>query len=252
MNAAAVFEQAMDAAEARQLDWKRGLAAAAGVLLGLAIIVALVAALRWAAERPILRIDFKGDVERVDRAELDRFARALGGGVGSIDLAEVRQQLRGLPWVRDASVRRKYPDALEITLEAHRPLARWGETHLINTHGERFAAVSESDLPRFYGADGSEAAMALTWDMLQRFLTGPDLTPRELRLTPRRGWQVRLASGTWLDLGKADLEARLARYVGVVASMPELARAERVDLRHGHGFAVRHRAAAVMKEQTTQ
>ncbi len=41
-------------------------------------------------------------------------------------------------------MRRVWPDRLDVTLEEHVPLARWGKDALVNTHGERFAGRSDA------------------------------------------------------------------------------------------------------------
>ena len=64
-----------------------------------------------------------------------------------------------LPWVRD--VRRcaaRFPDALEVTFEAHEALARWDESRLVSARGEVFTADYEGGLPRFSGPEGTAAA----------------------------------------------------------------------------------------------
>jgi cell division protein FtsQ len=67
-------------------------------------------------------------------------------------------------------------------------------------------------------------------------------------LTPRFGWQLRLASGLDIMLGRdAEAgEARLARFVRVYRETlsPLAARHDYVDLRYPNGFALRIPAAS--------
>jgi cell division protein FtsQ len=73
----------------------------------------------------------------------------------------------------------------------------------------------------------------------------------ELRLSSRGAWQVVLASGATIDLGRSDAMARLEKFIAVSRNMPELTRAPFVDLRHEHGFAVRHAAPAKARDSST-
>ena len=58
---------------------------------------------------------------------------------------------RLVPWVRDASVRRLYPDAVEIRFTTYEAMARWDEKHLVSREGAVFEARDASALPRFRG-----------------------------------------------------------------------------------------------------
>ena len=62
-----------------------------------------------------------------------------------------------------------------------------------------------------------------------------------VQLTPRRAWQVKLDSGPTLELGRHDIEARLAQFVAVHArTVGTLNRhIDYIDLRYPNGFAVR-------------
>src|SRR6185436_21116165 len=62
----------------------------------------------------------------------------LRGNFFTLDLAAARTAFERLPWVRRAAVRRHWPGGLEVALEEHVPLARWGERALVNTQGEVF------------------------------------------------------------------------------------------------------------------
>jgi cell division protein FtsQ len=63
----------------------------------------------------------------------------------------------------------------------------------------------------------------------------------EVQVTARRAWQVKLASGMTLALGRENIEARLARFVAVHdRTLGQLGRRiDYVDLRYANGFAAR-------------
>jgi Cell division septal protein len=45
-----------------------------------------------------------------------------------------------MPWVRHASVRRVWPNALAVTLEEYKPLGTWGSDQLVSVDGDLFTA----------------------------------------------------------------------------------------------------------------
>jgi cell division protein FtsQ len=141
-------------------------------------------------------------------------------------------------------VRRVWPDRLAVRLEEHVALARWGDAGLVNTHGERFDAESDAKLPVFVGPAGSEALVAGRYRRFAELVAPLGDAPERVILTPRYAWQLRLASGLTLELGRdgADpVERRLARFVAAYpVTLGRIARRhEHVDLRYPNGFALR-------------
>jgi cell division protein FtsQ len=213
--------------------WTSGAAALAGLSAGLWYGYGSV------MERPIERVEFTGETTHVARVDLEQLAAGVRGHPSSAaKLAEVREAARRIPWVRDAFVRRRFPAAVEVTIASFEPLARWDETRLVSTRGELFAAEFTGDLPKFTGPDSTEADMASTWAVVSPALAPLASPVVELRLSARRAWQVRLASGLVLELGRDDLEGRMQRFTD---SWPQLAALDpkHVDLRYGNGFALR-------------
>lgn len=213
---------------------------------GAATVIAAFAAAGWygyraLAARPIAHVELAGDVARIPPAALDAFARSLQGlAVGSVSLAAIREAARRVPWVRDAAVRRRFPDGIAVTFEAHRALARWSANTLVSTRGELFAAPYDGKLPRFRGPDGSAPAMAQEYAAIAPMLAPLASPIAELRLSARGGWQVTLDSGLALELGRGDVGPRIQRFV---AAWPGLAargvETRHADLRYANGFALR-------------
>ena len=228
-------------------DNPRLLNLAAGTLVGIAVFVFAivgVALLLRAPFLPVTEIELTHALGKTTRAEIESAARThIRGNFFAVSPAEVRAGLEALPWVRRASVRRVWPDRLEVSLEEHVAFARWGSQGLVNTYGERFNGATDASLPVFFAPAGTEL------EMTQRYLRFAEaVMPLGARLdrvvlSERRAWQLRLDSGLQIMLGRdADgAEARLARFVELYpATLGRLARRhEYVDLRYPNGFALR-------------
>jgi len=196
---------------------------------------------RELAAQPIAHVAFSGDATKIAPADLTAFAASLRRmPAGSVSLAAVRDSARRIPWVRDASVRRRFPDGLDVRFETYDALARWGKAALVSTHGEVFAAPFEGKLPRFAGPDGSAAQMAEEYAAIARIVAPLANPVAELHLSARGAWQVILESGLTLELGRGDIHPRLERFV---AAWPGLAargvKTDHADLRYANGFALR-------------
>ena len=142
-------------------DNPRQLNMLAGFLVGLVVLAFSLTALELARRSPlwpVREVTIEGELRHTLRAEIEAsLYQRVSGNFFSVDVDGVRSALERLPWVRRAAVRRVWPDRLEATLEEHVALARWGESALVNTHGERFSGGSKETLPRFSGPRGSEA-----------------------------------------------------------------------------------------------
>ncbi len=175
---------------------------------------------------------------------------AVSGNFFTVNLDAVRAAFEKLPWVRKASVRRRWPGGLELNIEEHVAAARWkhvegAEARLVDTEGEVFAAASSAKLPLFIGPEGSAPEILARHRELGDLLAGIGRQPQSVMLSPRQAWQVRLDDGVLIDLGrdqtKSPVRERLARFLSVYREAGEKlrAKAEVVDLRYPNGFAVR-------------
>jgi len=164
----------------------------------------------------------------------------VSGNFFTVDIGRLRQSLEKLPWVRSVSIRREFPGRLTVQLEEHRALARWNSSTLVNTHGEVFAASSEEQLPEFIGQNGASFEVAQRYGEFRRQLAVLNLQVAQLVLTPRHAWRVILNNGMTLELGREEMQQRLARFVAVYPySLAARADSVRyVDLRYRNGFAL--------------
>jgi cell division protein FtsQ len=190
-----------------------------------------------------------GDLDRVERRDI---VNALQGRVRgtffTVDLESVRTLFEGIPWVRHAELRRRWPDCLEVRIEEQVPLARWGQrrdAQLINADGQLFRGQSDAALPLLAGPAGSEGEVARRYLAFRDTLAPIGLDPTQVMLSSRLAWQLRLSNGITVQLGRDSdrdrVEDRLARFV---AAFPQTLaksrqRVDYVDLRYPNGFAAR-------------
>ena len=218
--------------------------AAASALLAVAILVIAFVTLYTVVRLPVFplrEVRITHALAHVTAAQLESIVtHGIKGNFFTLDLAQTRAGFERLPWVRNVNVRRQWPDRLEVTLEEHVPLGRWGSAALVNTYGELFAAAYDGHLPVFVGPPDSAKEIAIQYRYFQRSLAAIGQVPVQVQVTARRAWQVRLANGITLAVGRENVEARLDRFVAVYART--VGRLERrlayVDLRYANGFAV--------------
>jgi cell division protein FtsQ len=179
--------------------------------------------------------------QRVVAQEVLAVARnEVNGNFFTVDIERLRQSLEKLPWVRSVTIRREFPDRLAVQLEEHRALARWNGSALVNMQGEVFSAYTEQILPDFIGQKDDSGEVAQRYGEFSRQLAALNLQVAQLALSPRHAWQLRLSSGMVLELGREEMQQRLARFVAVYPySLAAQAGSVRyVDMRYRNGFAV--------------
>ncbi|MEM7405967.1 MAG: FtsQ-type POTRA domain-containing protein [Pseudomonadota bacterium] len=232
------------AREWRPRTRRAGLAA---VVLGAAVVVlttaepARIEQLRphW----PIESVAVTGELRQVSRTDLEAaIGTSLATDFFEVDVGALRAAALALPWVEDASVRRVWPNHVEVNVRERQVAARWVAGGLIDTNAQLFHPLGGrglSLLPLLEGPDGSEA------QLLERYRTlVVQLQPLEQRvvrvtLDKRDNWTVELESGLQMVLGQqvtalASTAMALRRALGA-----RLTEAERIDLRYANGFAVR-------------
>jgi cell division protein FtsQ len=217
----------------------------ANLLHGAAALLILYGCIHYVVHLPVFplrEIRVIGDVGHVTNEQIAAvIARELRGNFFTVDLAQAREAFEKLPWVRKVNVRRQWPDRLEVAVEEHQPLARWGSTALLNAHGEVFEAAISSKLPVFFGPEGTAVEVVARYAEFDRLLAPIGRKVALITLSARRAWQLRLDDGMVLQLGRENLEARLAGFVSAyqrtVARLPQTP--SHVDLRYSNGFAVR-------------
>ena len=162
------------------------------------------------------------DIDVLEKLELTGWTSLVG-----FDADAARERIAGLPWVESASVRKIYPDVLEVTIEERKPFAIWQhgrELSLIDAEGRIIAPFRQerfATLPLVIGRGANERAA----EFLSRLDRVPGLAARTkalIRVADRR-WDLRLDNGIAIRLPEfgedaaVDEIARLDREQGILS-----------------------------------
>jgi len=191
---------------------------------------------------PLREVKVDGELNHVTREQVKLIVgRYIQGNFFTLDLQKTRDAFEKLPWARNVSVRRRWPDRLEVVVEEHKELARWGNIALVNSYGELFHAASDSDLPVFFGPGDGVREVAEHYGKYSELLASTGMKVSELALTPRRAWQIKTDKDLVIELGREEMDARLEKFARVYQStLAGLGgNVKYADLRYPNGFAVR-------------
>lgn len=200
------------------------------------------------AALPIRRVQIEGEFRYLDQQRLQMIVeKSVDAGFFGLDVVRVRDTLLDEPWIREATIRRVWPDTLRVSIEEQRPAARWGEHLVLNERGDVFAPAAETvpaGLIQLDGPVGLELEVLERYrDLRQRFAAaGLDITG--LRLSARHAWTVVVREGQEIEFGRRDVDVRVARFLrAYAAGLASIwAGIQRVDLRYPNGLAVSQRA----------
>ena len=130
-----------------------------------------------------------------------------------LDVAEARARLEAIPWIAEATVRKLYPDRLQITITEREAFALWqqqGKVHVIAADGTVLAAKVEPRLASLPFVVGNGAAVKARdfLAVLDRFPALRDQV-RAAILVGERRWNLRLKNGIDVRLPDSDVERAL-------------------------------------------
>jgi cell division protein FtsQ len=196
--------------------------------------------------RPISKVRMENTWQHIGEAEIRQLLSAyMGEGFFYFDVEKVKSDLETHPWVASVAAKRVWPDTLSLKVNEQVAIARWGESRLLNQHGEIFEPVSaagNSNLPVLTGPEDSQFEVMEQYQRLSQLLFPAALRLSALYLSDRGSWELELNDDFQVIVGRVDVLERTQRFVDFYVSQDtDLAQQiESVDLRYSNGVAVRN------------
>ncbi len=242
----------------------------ASALFVVLLLLALGSVALWAARHPawtLNRIVVDGEVAHQNAAAFRvQLLPRLVGSYLTLDLQEVKRLFEAVPWVRQAVVRREFPNRLHVTLREHEAVAWWGEAgngQLVSSQGVVFEAnpdeVQSDGWAELVGPEGQSGQVYALYREVQPLLAPLDQDIERLELGASGDWKIWLDGGTVIELGRGQPEELVARARLFSATLTQLnerygrRRLEVIDLRYPSGYAVRmHGVKTVTDDKAAQ
>ena len=244
----------------------------ANLLWGLGLLLILITLVLMVIRLPLIPVREVALTKPLERAQIEDIragiAPAISGNFFTVDLKAIRQGVERQPWVYRADVRRQGLGSLALDIDEQVPVARWGNdgergfSVWLNRDGETFE-VTDSSLPKDTAAlpvmhgplDTGEDLMA-RYTRYSALLQPTGRTIRQLDLSPRLSWSLRLDNGTRVELGRERTLNSADELVSLFVQLyPQLVGSRAVaptviDLRYPAGVAVRYPAGATSSVST--
>lgn len=204
---------------------------------------------------PIKHVRIGGAFKYLDKAKIETLLQpVVQTSFFTVDIQTLQSEVAALPWVDKVEVKRVWADTLDFRIYEHKPVARWQGQSLLNQRGELFTPEQTrgfEHLPSIKGSDGQEHKLFTAMHQIKKGLVDNGLDLVELEVTERQSWQLRLANGISMQLGRQQPMQKLKRFLKVlpVLGYDKLDLIGNVDLRYPNGFSVLWKSDAPIKWQ---
>ena len=131
-----------------------------------------------------------------------------------LDVADARAKLEAIPWIAEATVRKLYPDRLQITVTEREPFALWQQQGKVKVIAADGTMLSEKVEPRlsslsFVVGNGAAARARDFLAVLDKYPSIRDSVRASIYVAERR-WNLKLKNGVDVRLPETNLEGALA------------------------------------------
>jgi len=246
----------------------RMLNAIANAFIAVFVLALLAACARWVMGKPEFSLDAiqiqemdKGELRHVNALTIRNIALPrIRGNFFTVDLEEVCRSFKTVPWVREVSVRRQWPNRLLVSIEEHKALGTWEyDGYLVSVKGDVFVvnmaeAEEDGELLQFFGPSGSEKEVVAKYNELRNWFSVIKLKPKMVRLSDRYAWTIGLDNGMRVEFGREQDENTIRELaVRLLEVYPQLkskynTHFESIDLRYPNGLALKTRGSVPVSE----
>lgn len=237
------------------------------VLIIVPLVFYVVVLVKDSAARGIQSVNnirVEGELRFLNEAQVRQMVKEnIADGYFSVELSHVREALQRQPWIKNVSLRRKWPAELSVIIEEHKPIAFWNSDAYISESGDVFRPENIDkalNLPQLNGPLGQHESVVKFINVLYKKMASLKYEIKSLNLDDRRAWTLVMVSNDYesnksveqiinVKLGRFDTEKRLQRFIRILPLLASDAEINKnkinnknrnkvIDMRYPNGFAV--------------
>lgn len=164
-------------------------------------------------------------------------------GFFDADMQAIQAAVSTLPWVDTVTVKRIWPDAIDIKVHEKKPYARWGKNSLITERGVIFTPKNIDQFQKLTVVMGPELQQVKVLEIMKGIKTAladQSMELVEFSVNDRWAWKVKLATGLEILLGRNEQLKKLQRFLKTLTVLKQeyFDAMAIIDLRYPNGFAV--------------
>gem|GEM_PF-1287517 len=199
--------------------------------------------------RPIAQIVVNGQFQYVSREDVRRHIEGvLGASFISENIHRIQKDIASMPWVDTVSLSRSWPDTLNVTVDEHVPIARWGSGGFVNVKGELVFTDKVnmlSHLPELSGQESGVGDVMEKYSLLARVFQRYGMSIHYLQQDDRQSWRIDLSNSWRVIFGRDDVLEKASRLTHLLdlKLIEKEANISTIDLRYSNGVSVKWRQA---------
>lgn len=196
------------------------------------------------ASLPVRYVRVEGVFQYLSKEELQAVLQPLvTTGFLEADMQAIQQAVANLPWVDAVTVKRVWPDAIEIKVRERKAYARWGERSLITEQGVIFTPRTIDQHQHLIVLAGPAQQQLKVLEIMKGIKTAladQSMELAEFSVNDRWAWKIKLTTGLEILLGRDEQLKKLQRFLKTlpVLRQEQVDAMAVVDLRYPNGYAV--------------
>jgi cell division protein FtsQ len=181
---------------------------------GIAVFILIFSLVYYIVENHFLieRINIVGNTTHITEKQLEYIARnKLHGTFFTLNISELQHAFRQVPWVKQVSVTRRFPDTLTVSIIEYSAIARLGDFGLIAPDGRVFSGADANiALPVFYVSQSQISNTLQYYKILQPLLNAESVSLVNLVAKDPGITKFSLSNGLQVIICGADFTSGIA------------------------------------------
>jgi len=159
------------------------------------------------------------------------------------NMQAIQQVVASLPWVKTVTVKRIWPDTIDIKVAEKIPYVRWGENSLTTEQGVIFTPKDIAEFSHLMILTGPKDQQLKVLEIMKGITTAladQSIALAEFHINDRWSWKIKLTTGLEILLGRDEQLKKLQRFLKTltVLKKEQVEQIAIVDLRYPNGYAV--------------
>ncbi len=230
------------------------------IVLMFSVLCLIITMFQWFFSQPNFHLKYlilnisSDNVQHVKPKELKKLViMELNGTALTTDLGPIYKSVLSHPWIKEATVRRIWPNKILVNLVEHNIIGVWSDGRFVTQAGKllQFDKLQSESINKekncfLLKLDGPNETVTAVLDrarMISKKASKVGLQTTGVQLTSQYDWRVFFSNGMKMELGGENLETPLEKRLDNFFNSIEWVRKKikndliSVDLRYAHGFA---------------
>ena len=216
-------------------------------LIFLTILSVIVLSTFSLINQKITEVQYLNEIKRVSLDDLSAISSKIyNKGFLQISLSQLKEEIETVNWVKSASLKRRWPNQVNIYIEEEQIIGRWNNGSIMNSKGNLFT-LSQQTLPNglveFFGPDGQEEIVFEKYLLFKEELAIRGILIEQMTLDFKGSWSITIRPNITIRFGKENITERFNRFLMIwdESLLDKLTVIEYIDLRYTEGFSVKKR-----------